>query len=74
MMPQPFKPNCALDAYHFGIVTEHPKHAIGIAWVASEWAALEVDLILVFTHALFVVAPLEQGSRARSGKSVGRNG
>jgi len=60
-MPQPLKPGCALR-YHYGVVNERPNHAIGIALVASTWAALEADLILMFTYALFAFAfdPREQ--------------
>ena len=60
-MPQPLKPGCTLH-YHYGVVKERPNHAIGIALVSSTWAALEVDLILMFTYALFAPAfdPREQ--------------
>jgi hypothetical protein len=51
-MPQPLKPGCVLH-YHYGVVKERPNHAIGIALVASTWTALEADLILMFTSALF---------------------
>lgn len=57
-MPQPINGECDLH-YHPKIVLERPRHAEGIGLVASEWAALEEQLILMFTYALFKDGSME---------------
>lgn len=64
-MPQPIKDGTVLQ-YYFGVIKDRPDHAIGIALVASEWAALEEELILLFTYALMPVGPWADGTWSRA--------
>jgi hypothetical protein len=54
-MPQPLRPGIDSYTLHYypGLIKDRPKHAVGIALVASEWAALEAQLIAIFTFSLF---------------------
>lgn len=62
-MPQPLQEGYSIQNRP-QLVAKYPEHAIGMALVVAEWAALEYELIQSFTAALFVFGPL--------GKDAGR--
>lgn len=73
-MPQPIRAQCTL-VFHHELIKERPNHAIGIALVASEWTALETDLIEMFTFALIPSGPWAPSvwTRAPAASTVARH-
>lgn len=55
-MPQPLSGIYSCYS-HPDVLPQRPDHCVGIALIAQQWAALETNLINVFTHCLFEDRP-----------------